>query len=128
MTPVEAAWVRENVWTPAMRKTYRDTPGYFAGCACEYGLTSWCQHGQCDRCHRATPQRSAETVICGPGGETPLHFSEPYEHITDIYATRPLHTSHALVWLADRVCRWVCPCDCHSGAGQGALFDLAVSA
>lgn len=128
MTSEEAAWVRANVWTQAMRKTDRECPRYFHTCACQSGLTSFCQHGQCGQCHRATPQRNAEAMICGRGGTQPVYFAEPYKHRTDIYATDPRFERVALVWLADRVCRWVCPHDCHDGVGQGSLFDLAVSA
>lgn len=43
-----------------------------------------------------------------------------YEHPSPS-ATGAHHTSTAQVWLADRVCRWVCDCECHQG-GQIALF------
>ncbi|MCU1615020.1 MAG: Lsr2 protein, partial [Frankiales bacterium] len=64
------------------------------------------------KCHRATPLRSYETVICGRSGASPRYFTEPYEHPTDTSATGPRHEYLAMVWLADRVCRWVCDCSC----------------
>lgn len=113
-TPDQAAWIRDHAWTPAMRKTHREVPAFFRTCDCQYGLTSWCQHDQHDRCHRAPPLRSVETYICDTTGTTPLAFAAPYEHRTDTSATGPQFTSLAQVWLADRVCRWVCPCTCHT--------------
>lgn len=124
MTPDEAAWVREHVWTQAMRKTHREVPLYAHTCACQSGLTSWCQHGQCDRCHRGTPQPGPAGYVCGGGGgQTVLGFAEPYEHPT-LSATGWHKSYDAMFWLADRICRWLCPHDCHDGVGQGSLFDL----
>lgn len=117
-----------------MRKTDREVPGFYHACACQSGLTSWCQHDQHDRCHRAEPLRSVETYICGTGGSTVLAFPAPYEHRTDDSATGPQFTDLAQVWLADRVCRWVCPCNCHAALpaprpaprpAQDALFEVA---
>lgn len=126
MTDEEAAWIREHVWTQPMRKTHREVPGYYSTCACQYGVTSWCQHGQCGRCHRGAPLPGPAGYVGGPGGQAVMVFAEPYEHPTPS-ATGSHKTSMAMFWLADRVCRWVCPCTCH-GREQGALFDLAVSA
>lgn len=118
-TAGEAAWIRGHAWTPAMRRTHRTVPGLTSTCACQSGLTSWCWHDQHGRCHRAAPLGDVHTFICGPDGETVLSFPQPYTHPTDT-ATGPRRTYAAQVWLADRVCRWVCPCDCHD-----ALFTLA---
>ena len=127
MTPIEAAWVREHVWTQAMRKTAAEVPGYRHTCACQYGLTTMCQHGDCGRCHRGTPQPGPAGYVCGgPGGQTVLGFTAPYKHATPSATGRRPSTA-AMFWYADRVCRWVCPHDCHDGVGQGSLFDLAVS-
>lgn len=124
----EAAWIRTNVWPVAMRKTFAEVPGMFTSCACEYGLTSWCQNGQCERCHRAEPQPGPAGYVCGRTGEDPMYFGEPYEHPT-ISATGRHKTQVAMFWLADRVCRWICPCSCHDIVmEQGVLFDLEVSA
>jgi len=112
LTAEVAGQIRATAWTPAMRKSYRETPGWYHRCACQSGLTHWCRTGQHDRCHRAAPLRSYAAVICGPDGETPALFAEPYAHDTDVYATGPRRTSLAMVWLADRVCAWQCPCDC----------------
>ncbi|MGV9779729.1 DUF6248 family natural product biosynthesis protein, partial [Streptosporangium sp. NPDC003464] len=37
MTPGQAAWVREHVWTAGMRKTHREVPGATSHCACQWG-------------------------------------------------------------------------------------------
>lgn len=126
MTPDEFAWIRENVWTAAMRKTWREVPGATTACACQYGTTLQCQRGDCDRCHRATSLTMPIGYICRRDGETPLVFTQPYKH-PHATATQRVVTSLAMVWYADRLCRWLCPCDCHSRQ-QGALFDLAVTA
>lgn len=125
MTPADAAWVRENAWTPAMRKTHRDVPGMRSTCACEFGLTSWCQHGQCDRCHRAEPLGGPAGYVCGKTGQDPLSFPEPYTHPT-ASATGAHPASVVMFWLADRVCAWRCPHECHDRPRleQGALFDV----
>ena len=127
MTPEEAAWIREHVWTPAMRKTHRDVPGLLGTCPCQWGPTSWCQHGDCDRCRRGVPLPSPAGYVCGRDGETPLALAQPYEHRAPS-ATGRHQTSLALFWYADRICAWRCPHECHNGIGQGALFNLAVSA
>lgn len=109
-----AAWIRAHVWTQAMRKYYREVPGLYTACPCQWGATSDCQAGRHDRCHRATPLRAYASMICGPDGVTSTAFLEPYEHEVDTSAAGPQPTSYALVWLADRVCRWACSCPCHT--------------
>lgn len=128
MTSEEFAWVRANVWTAGMRNIYAEMPGYHTTCACQYGLTTWCQHDDCRRCHRATPLPRPGGYVCDRNDRV-LRFPEPYEHPTPS-ATGLRHTSLAMWWYADRVCRWVCPCPHHTARlpEQGALFDLAVSA
>ena len=113
---LDAAWIRDHVWTQAMRKQFAEVPGFYLLCACQYGPTTSCREGQHQRCHRAEPLRSDETYILKRGGIYPAYFAEPYAHKTDTSATGPQFTPAAQVWLADRVCRWVCPCDCgHDG-------------
>ncbi|MBA9003689.1 DUF6248 family natural product biosynthesis protein [Thermomonospora cellulosilytica] len=123
-TPEQAAWIREHVWTKAMRKSYRETPEAYHACACQYGMTTWCNIGQHDRCHRATPQPDWETIICGPDGMHPLHFAGYYRHPVRASATGPHPSALPLVWLADRVCRWVCPCACHATPAAPVQLDL----
>ena len=86
MTPAEAAWVRDHVWPAAMR---RET-GTAGLCPCQWGLCGHCAAGQHTECR--TPD-----------------WAIPYGYLTD------RHT-HVLadVWLADRACRWVCPCPCRT--------------
>lgn len=111
-----AAWIREHAWTQPMRKTFAEVPGFYLKCACQSGLTSYCQNDRHEQCHRAEPLRSHETWILRHGGAQVAHFAEVYAHETDTSATGPKFTTAAQVWLADRVCRWICPCDCeHTG-------------
>lgn len=119
----QAAWIRENAWTPAMRKTHTEVPGFRTNCSCQWGLTSWCQHDQHGRCHRATPHPTYATLICGRGGERPLTFAEPYEHKTPSI-TGAYYEYGAMVWLADRICRWICPCHCHAAPAAPAQLGL----
>lgn len=116
-TPTEAAWIRAHVWTQRMRHTYsgdpgknNGVPGLYTHCACQYGATTWCQNGRHDLCHRATPLPGCETYIVGRRGNV-LEFEQPYEHLATS-ATGEHQEWAAMVWLADRVCRWVCPCPC----------------
>ena len=114
MTPDAAAWVREHVWTGAMRKTFREVPGFYLTCACQWG------NGPCrpssglprhDACHLGTPIWDYETIIGTKGGIGVTAFAEPYRHPTA--SATGWHRSHlAMVWLADRACRWACPCNC----------------
>jgi hypothetical protein len=130
MPPDAAEWVRENVWTGRMRETFREVPAFFLACACQYGITHWCRIGKHTKCHRETPLPDNETAI-GSGADHRLHFKNPYRHMVCTGATGPRWSREALVWLADRVCRWVCPCSCHhsqvpgrAAAGVGETFDL----
>lgn len=110
-TPDQAAWIRAHAWTAAMRREALP-----ASCACQYGTCGYCVHGRHDACiNRQTwPKHRIAGYVCGRGGITPPCLAEPYEHETSASATGPQFTSLAQVWLADRVCRWVCPCSCHT--------------
>lgn len=127
MTKGQAAWVREHAWTKGMRKQRDDAPLAAAACACQYDVTHWCspntnQHG---RCHRATPQYTWEAIICDRTGLSPVAFPKAYEHDTNDSATGPQRERIAMVWLADRVCRWVCSCACHAAPEpQAEQLDL----
>lgn len=112
MTPGQAGWVREHAWTQTMRKEYREVPGYYTSCACQYGASNWCQMGQCGQCRRADPLDVYATAVVRRKGH-PAFFAEPFQHPTRD-ACGPKHSRTAMVWLADRVCRWVCPCRCHA--------------
>lgn len=112
MPASEAAWIRRHVFTPGMQTTYRTVPGFYEACACQYGSTTWCREGRHDMCVRGTPLRSYATVICGPSGTRPTRFTSHYRNVTDTSTTGPCHETAALVWLADRVCRWICDCTC----------------
>lgn len=117
MNDEAAAWVREFVWTNRMRKAFADTPGAYQHCACQAGPSGHCNADRHTKCWHADnePQRSPEAYVCGTDGTSVLMFAEPFTHPTGS-ATGAKRTSHAQVWLADRACRWRCPCDCHTGA------------
>lgn len=123
--PADAAeWVREHVWSGRMRETFREVPGFYLACACQYGLTTLCRIGKHDECHRATPLPDNETSVLD-SAERQRYFKKPYRHLVRTSATGPQRTRDALVWLADRVCRWLCPCECHLAGKQMDLFALA---
>ncbi|HZB28965.1 MAG TPA: DUF6248 family natural product biosynthesis protein [Streptosporangiaceae bacterium] len=113
MTPDQAAWVREHAWTGTMRKEFREVPQAYSICPCQAGPSTWCKTGQCGRCLRSAPIDIYATVIVSPAGYHPAVFAGPYEHPTTD-AVGPKYPRIAMVWLADRVCRWVCPHACHS--------------
>ncbi|MFF0526571.1 DUF6248 family natural product biosynthesis protein [Actinomadura nitritigenes] len=122
MTETAAAWVREHAWTSAMRKTFASTPGFFTACACQYSGGE-CRHG--DRCHRREPLVIPIGSVMQRGGEYTALHPEPYQHPTPT-ATGPQHTAHAQVWYADRTCRWVCDCECHTAAGRAAVLAWVI--
>lgn len=124
-TDERAAWIREHAWTAHMRKTHGQIGRYFySSCACQHGSSAHCEAGRCNLCPSDTPVRSYETVIVGRGG-MPAYFPEPYTHDTDDVYAGPICREHlAMVWLADRVCRWVCPHDCHSAPAAPEQLDL----
>jgi hypothetical protein len=130
MTQGEAAWVREHAWTNGMRKQHRDAPLAAVSCACQYEATHWCSPdtNQHERCHRATPQFTWETLICDRTGIHPLHLPAPFTHPTPS-PTGARRGTLAVVLLADRVCRWLCPCPCHvAPAPQPEQLDLFAEA
>ncbi|SNS80592.1 Lsr2 family protein [Actinomadura mexicana] len=118
MTDADAAWIRDNVWPPAMRRTFGEVPGFFVACACQYSGAE-CRHG--DRCHRREPLTLPLGAVFQRGGEHAAIHPEPYRHPTPT-ATGPKRTRHAQVWYADRTCRWVCDCECHTEAGRAAVL------
>lgn len=129
MPPDAAAWIRAHAWTKGMRKEYGDVPGFYDACACEYGASHGCQIGQCDRCHRGAALHAYETAICTRGGKYPVFFRERYAHPTE-HAVGPRREQVAMVWLADRRCRWQCPHTCHAAPApvtpvQLGLFEEA---
>lgn len=114
MDAEQAAWVRTHVWTRDMRAQYTASPGHVTRCACQYGPSGWCAAGRCANCQRPDPALIAwETVICDRTGVTPMHLPGPYEHPTP-GLNGPRRERLAMVWLADRTCRWRCPCSCHT--------------
>lgn len=113
MTPDEAAWVRGHAWTQSMRKQYKELPGYHLTCACQHNgpCLNASDPGRHQRCHMGTPLYRNETMIEVRGGQAVAVFREPYRYPTA--SATGWHFDHAaLVWLADRRCRWACSCDC----------------
>lgn len=96
MSEDAAAWVRTYAWTPKMRKTFEEVPGSYLRCGCQGGMTGHCDAGRHGKCRageaRVTVEgwitNSSEIVLDSRGGQ---------------------------VWLADRDCRYRCPCGCHDG-------------
>lgn len=78
-------------------------------CPCQWGLSAYCLHGQHDRCRSDIPTAYPETWVTDAAGRV---WGLDYAQVQ--------------VWLADRVCRWVCPCDCHATTSPVQLDLLAV--
>uniref|UniRef100_UPI003F490739 DUF6248 family natural product biosynthesis protein n=1 Tax=Amycolatopsis sp. CA-096443 TaxID=3239919 RepID=UPI003F490739 len=94
MSDQTAAWIREHAWRDYHRLHYRQLPGFVTHCACQWGASGHCGRGDHQACAAASaPQTKASS---------------------ETYLTRTSGTvvNGAEVWLADRVCRWTCPCDC----------------
>lgn len=108
MTPEQAAWVREHVWPKAMAGSLAPTDV----CPCQYGPSTWCLHGVCHRCEPADAVPFPETCITDKAGLVRSFAVSPYTHPT-VSAAGSSRSVYAMVWLADRVCRWACPHDCH---------------
>ncbi|WP_433235400.1 DUF6248 family natural product biosynthesis protein [Streptosporangium sp. CA-135522] len=110
MTEEAAAWIRQHVWTDGMRRVeYEVRPGFYTRCGCQRDVCHQCRCGVHERCN-AIPRQSHEGMIADKTGTHPACFKEPYKHVTVDGAPRP--TVVAQVWLADRICRWACRCDC----------------
>ncbi|MEU4235536.1 DUF6248 family natural product biosynthesis protein [Nonomuraea sp. NPDC026600] len=120
LSPAQAEWIRANAWTAQLRKEHASHPAYRATCSCQHGKTGHCDMGKCGKCERGEPLPSWETVICDRSGIYPVHMRRPFLHPTPS-ATIPQRQQLAMVWLADRVCRWVCPCPCHHPTKRAAM-------
>lgn len=109
LTPDEAAWIRDHAWTAAMRHRHAIFPD--SACLCQSGRSHMCANGEHDRCDLGA-LTNFHTLIRLPD-DTPARFPHPYRHPTES-DLGPVYERSALVWLADRVCRWQCPCGCHT--------------
>jgi hypothetical protein len=116
MSDVEAAWVREHVWTRTMRQTYKSTPAYFRTCACQWGRCGHCDRGDHKACTHGPrgyqPFPSPEGYITNAQQQVlalPTWFDHPERSATGWH-----RSAAAMVWLADRRCIWCCPCECRS--------------
>jgi len=117
VTPGEAAEVRATAWTPAMRKQHRECPAYTSAPTCSARVSWRCKTGRHATCHLGVPLPNWETVICGKGGVQALGFSKSFTN-PGVSATGWHPTTHAAVWLADRLCASRCTCDCGHPAGS----------
>lgn len=102
MIPAEAAWVRANAWTAAMREIDASYPTH-RGCflyrisPCQMGRCGACDMGRCDRCTTTT------------------RGSEPFGW--DVGVVLDGRTVAHLYPVDGQRCRgWVCSCDCRNVA------------
>jgi hypothetical protein len=103
MTEESGAWVREHVWPVTMRKARDEHPD--THCPCQWGAPLNCAGDP--SCHRIEPLASCETYITNRRWQV-QSFTTDYEHPT-ASAASTRRRRDAMVWLADRRCRWVCP-------------------
>lgn len=66
-------------------------------CPCQWGPSAHCLHGAHDRCRAHIPTAYPATWITDSDGQV-----------------WGLNHAQVQVWHADRVCRWICRCDCHT--------------
>ncbi|MEU6709933.1 hypothetical protein ABZ897_00525 [Nonomuraea sp. NPDC046802] len=96
-----------------MRKTHTENPGYHLTCACQWAgpcLNDPRRDGHVT-CHAGVPLYRYETIVEVAGGQMLAAFRTPYRYPT-ASATGWHFDRWAMVWLADRRCRWQCTCDC----------------
>ncbi len=120
MTPEQAAWVREFAWPASWQ---RSDLADVTRCPCQRGISADCVAGRHGRCVAGVPR--VETYIRDVHGRI-THLPELPRHPA-MTALGPCHTRAAQVWLADRTCRWLCPCPHHNPAksfAQDALFAI----
>ena len=81
-----------------MSAAWRDT-GLPLECPCQWGPTGHCHQGRHTTCRA---------------------------HIVTLPETRLWTTTGygTAVWLADRTCRWQCPCECHTAPLEPEQLDL----
>jgi hypothetical protein len=128
LTEQAAAWIRDHAWPPRMRGTFLTAVGFYSTCLCQNRRSHHCARDRHDMCIGTLS--GFHTIIGRPDGSV-AEFPDPYRHPTES-ATGPQHETAALVWLADRVCRWVCPCSCHTAPAeptpvQDALFAIGAA-
>ena len=112
MIPAEAAWVRKHAWNGIIRAEYRRAPNVLL-CGCQIGTSGPCKDGHHRLCHQECPHPDAEAWVWTRRGHV-AQFPEPYEHPFPWKGDRVWEpNAWARLWLADRVCRWVCSCSCH---------------
>lgn len=114
MTDLEAAWVREHVWTRTMRETFALTPAFYLTCYCQRRECGACERGRHDRCllRQYEPFPTYECCITDRN-QCVVGFPDRYEHPTR-NASGAHRAGAAMVWLADRRCIWRCTCECRA--------------
>lgn len=120
-----AEWIFQHAFTKAMRQA---PPGFWRHCDCQNGPSGWCDAGQHAKCahHEIAYPPSYECTITNARWMV-LALPKPYRHPTPTVALPAGYRMHApMVWLADRMCRWRCPCQCHEfyGVPPGRQIDL----
>jgi hypothetical protein len=121
VTPAAAEWVRDHVWTQQMRADIRSLADPTV-CPCHPAPTYECVTGEHAQC--APVGLPSVTTHIVTRGHHVAQFVEPFVHPT-WSAIGPRKVRYAQVWLADRRCRPVCGCDCHTGAATAPELALA---
>lgn len=106
MTPEQAAWVREKVWTPAFRAVEASYPGgYLTRCPCEGGIC-----GACDGTMDRGRPRHDQCLSRQRGGP----IVHPLAYLTDGHF---MVCGPALWPATGPSCRYICPCPCPKTGG-----------
>jgi hypothetical protein len=126
-----AAWIREHVWLEWHRIHEINLPGSLLRCACEEDRIRYAHVGEHCPCARYLDPFAPrpESVIRSPRGHARVYGTYRHELRTP-NGRRPEFT--ALVWLADRLCRPYCSCDCHhhqeaAPGEQASLFPAGAT-
>lgn len=111
MSPDQATWVRENVWSALRLRNHNHIPSTTFACACQKPPSVECQRDWHTSC-RHDGHAINETVI-STSSQRAARFPDPYEHSSPVRSGR---NDLAWVWLAGRPCREICGCVCHRPA------------
>jgi hypothetical protein len=124
--PETAAWIREHVWPRDLQIRYVNLPDRVLNCACEIDMIRHAHPGEHCGCQRYSDPFAPvwETEIRGWRGHR--RAVSQYTHETR-FPHAAFRVYEPMVWLADRVCRPRCSCDCHrhhnaAPGGQTSLF------
>jgi len=120
VTPDDATWVRAHAWPGWLHTQWRHNPDHVTTCGCQWGPTGHCGRSRHAECWFATGRPGADH---GPSAVVETWIATSRGEVAGV----PGVTGR--VWLADRVCRWRCPCTCHDPAlerrpGAAVQLDL----